>query len=342
MNGPTRLHHGGRLIEAARRWNRPPEQWLDLSTGINPLGWPVPVIPPSVWQRLPDDDDGLEDVVRDWCGAPTTSVCVPVPGSQAAIQTLPRLRRRCRVGVPEPGYAEHAHGWVSAGHEVRAITDTDLAAGDDWLEGLDVVVWINPNNPTGLRLERDRMLGWLARLQSRGGWLVVDEAFLTARDSASLAPVSGQPGLVVLKSLGKFFGLAGVRAGAVLTDGVIGEALSALLGPWSLSGPARFVMARALRDTRWQNDAETFLQGASQRLGGLLAEVGLPGTQGTLLFRYLRHSNADRLQVALAEQGVLVRHFDRPGALRLGLPGTESDWQKLARSLRGVSFVIDH
>src|SRR5690554_8220874 len=108
---PRPPFHGGRLTDAAKRWGIPRDRWLDLSTGINPLGWPVPPLPADCWHRLPEDGDGLEQQILDWSGAGARAACVPVAGSQAAIQNLPLLRAPCRVGVPEPGYQEHAHHW---------------------------------------------------------------------------------------------------------------------------------------------------------------------------------------------------------------------------------------
>jgi histidinol-phosphate/aromatic aminotransferase/cobyric acid decarboxylase-like protein len=154
-------HHGGRLHQAAELWGIAPEQWLDLSTGINPSGWPVPAIPDAVWQRLPDPDDGLNEVLRHWTGAHSESTCLPVSGSQAAIMALPTLRAPCRVGVPAPGYQEHGHGWQRQGHRIEPI-DVERMQGNDerWLEDLDVLVCINPNNPTGDLFSADRLQGW--------------------------------------------------------------------------------------------------------------------------------------------------------------------------------------
>ena len=172
------LHHGGQLHEAARRQGIPPDRWLDLSTGINPLGWPVPAIPESVWRRLPEEGDGLETDIRRWSSAPGKAGCVAVPGTQSVIQVLPRLRDRCRVGVIVPGYQEHARCWALAGHTVVAIDEDKAHQSDNWLRELDVLVWINPNNPTARHCSRERLLSWHRQLRQRGGWLIVDEAFL--------------------------------------------------------------------------------------------------------------------------------------------------------------------
>lgn len=333
--------HGGRLIEAARRWGIPPDHWLDLSTGINRRGWPVPALPGHLWQHLPEEQDGLDGILRHWGQAPGSAGCVPVPGSQAAIQTLPLLRSTCRVGVPEPGFAEHARCWALAGHEVVPVSTGQLESGDDWLDSLDVLVWINPNNPTGLALPRDRLLDWHARLTGRGGWLVVDEAFADGYEGLSLAPMSSAPGLVVLRSLGKFFGLAGLRAGVVFAEQAIADALRARLGPWALSAPARYVMARALKDTRWQQRTTERLAQDSARLDQLIRGAGLPATTGTLLYRYLEHPEARVIRDFLAGQGILVRHFGHPRALRIGLPGDRFEWERLERTLGHLTDFID-
>lgn len=334
------LEHGGRLNEAAERWGIPRANWLDLSTGINPIGWPVPEIPAELWQRLPEADDGLEEVIRQWSGAPSSAACVPVPGSQAAIMALPRLCKPCRVGIPVPGYREHGHSWRNAGHTVIPIGPEQTRCGasgcdDRWLDQLDVLVWINPNNPTGEIIPPSTLLRWHQRLQKRGGWLVVDEAFMDATPAFSLCPHAGRPGLIVLRSLGKFFGLAGVRAGAVLADSAVADALKRVLGPWPLGGPARYVMAQALSDTDWQLQARARLHRSAKRLREVLQAAGLTLAGGSALFLTVRADHPQLLADQLAEQGVLVRAFEQPGMLRFGLAAGENQWRMLEMALTG-------
>ena len=241
---------------------------------------------------------------------------------------LPRLRRSCRVGIPSPGYQEHGHSWSRAGHQLVSL-DRALLSGDDesWVEDLDVLVWINPNNPTGETIEPERLLHWHQRLRRRGGWLVVDEAFVDG-------------GLAVLRSFGKFFGLAGVRAGAVLAGQELAERLRNAIGPWTVSGPARYVMSRALKDERWQTIIAKRLSADIQRLERLLSDHGLDASSGTLLFRYVPHPRSAELAEALAAQGVLVRRFDQPPALRFGLPGSEAEWQRLSQALMACGMSL--
>lgn len=330
--------HGGRLNAAVERWRIPRAQWLDLSTGINPTGWPIPAIPPEVWQRLPEADDGLETVIRQWAKFPSQAACLPVAGSQAAIQALPRLRPTGRVAVPVPGYREHGHCWAAAGHEVLPLGLEDI---DAQLDRLDVVVWIQPNNPTGQVLPAATLLDWQARLAHRGGWLVIDEAFIGAPDVASLAAHSGREGLIVLRSLGKFFGLAGVRAGAVIAWPELAAQLDGCLGPWAVSGPARYLMAAALKDLAWQAATAERLLEQSERLRRLLTRYGLGPWGGSNLFQYCPHHDASGLADALARRGILARRFDSPPALRFGLPGPEPEWARLEDALAGLAISID-
>ncbi|MCB1930254.1 MAG: threonine-phosphate decarboxylase [Rhodocyclaceae bacterium] len=327
------LEHGGMLRQAAARYGRPPEAWLDLSTGLNPRGWPVPRIPAWCWSRLPEDDDGLERVARMHYGV---DHILPVAGSQAAIQALPRLRPPSLVAVLDPGYAEHVRAWRHAGHVVRACTADRL---DEAVARSDVVVLIHPNNPTGARFPLEQLVAWHARLAARNGWLVVDEAFMDATPAHSLCGQGARPGLIVLRSLGKFFGLAGARVGFVVAHPALLGPLRELLGPWHLSAPARWIAAAALADRAWQETTRQRLRNDGMRLRRLLDRHRLGPTGGCDLFQWICTANAPAVHEALAQRGILIRLFaDCPG-LRFGLPGRESEWRRLARALTTLDLA---
>ncbi|NMG43086.1 threonine-phosphate decarboxylase [Aromatoleum toluvorans] len=319
------LEHGGRLRRAAQQYGIPLADWLDLSTGINPHAWPVPPVPGAAWHRLPEDDDGLEGAAAAYYG---TDQLLPVAGSQPAIQALPALIPGERVTVLAPTYAEHPHAW--RGRRLRALAaDAVDAAIDD----TDVLLLVHPNNPSGARFAREKLLDWHARLAARGGWLVVDEAFIDAAPAESLASAAGRPNLVVLRSLGKFFGLAGARVGFVLAPAELRARLADLLGPWTLSGPARHVARAALTDRGWQDAMRARLEGEAARLAALLRHGGLGEPAGPALFQWVRHADAPTVQDHLARAGILVRRFDAPASLRFGLPPDETGWERLAAAL---------
>lgn len=327
LEAPTLLHHGGRLRAAAERYAIPFADWLDLSTGINPNGWPVPPIPAPVWSRLPEDDDGLHQAARQYYG---TDQILPVAGSQAALQILPQLRPPVRVHVLNPGYAEHAHAWRRAGHTVMDVNSEKV---DDVIPHTDVLVLTHPNNPTGTRFSVEQLLDWHYQLYTRGGWLVVDEAFMDMTPEQSLIPYCHQQGLIVLRSLGKFFGLAGGRVGFVCAQDALLTRLNAILGPWTISGPARWVATQALQDKTWQNKTRLSLHRDGARLRALLAQHGFTPDGDCSLFKWLQTDRAKIFHEQLAGQGIFTRLFSEPSSLRFGLPGNELAWRRLSTAL---------
>lgn len=321
------LEHGGRLRAAIQRYGIAEDQWVDLSSGIAPWSFPIPEIATRAWARLPETDDGLESAACTYYGV---GQLLPVPGSQAAIQLLPRLRRSGRVGVLSPCYAEHAEGWRRAGHRVREVGEEEI---EFFLDQLDVLVVVNPNNPTGLSLSPQRLLDWHSRLAQRGGWLVVDEAFMDVTPQVSLAGQAHQVGLIVLRSFGKFFGLAGVRLGFVLAQGRMLELLAEQLGPWTVSGPTRALGRACLAQRTLQAQQSARCLAASERLQQLLAVEPWLAEGSCGLFQWRVHERPGELFEFMAQRGILLRLFVDTGSLRFGLPGEEAHWQRLQQAL---------
>ena len=321
------LEHGGNLQDAARRFGIPRADWLDLSTGINPRGYPAPAPAPDAWHRLPEADPQMALAAARLYGAP---LMLQVAGTQAAIQALPRLRAPSRVVVAAPSYAEHAHHWAMHGHRLRQVAYDAL---EQAIDGCDVMVVCNPNNPTGARVAPARLLDWCARLAARGGWLIVDEAFIDTTPEESVAAWSDRPGLIVLRSLGKFFGLAGVRVGMVAAEPALLDGLRDLLGPWTISGPAQHIAIAALGDVRWQADTRAALALEGARLHRLLGAHGIEAG-GTDLFQWWPHATPAPFWQHMAQRGIWVRHFEHAArGIRLGLPPDDSGWQRLALAL---------
>lgn len=318
------LEHGGGLRAAAARYGIPVADWLDLSTGINPTHYPLIAPPASAWHRLPEPDAGLLAAAAAYYGS---DQLLPVAGSQAAIQALPAVLRAPRVGMLAPSYAEHAHAWRH-----RDIMWLSADTIDAAVDTLDALLLVQPNNPTGEHFDRAQLIGWHRRLARRGGTLIVDEAFIDTAPADSLAPLAGAPGLVILRSLGKFFGLAGARVGFVLAEPAVRHALASHLGPWTISAPAQDIARQALSDTAWQHHMRAALATDGARMAALLKHHGASPT-GPALFKTFRTDTARPWQDALAREAILVRAFDTPAALRLGLPPNEAGWRRLDAAL---------
>jgi cobalamin biosynthesis protein CobC len=228
-----------------------------------------------------------------------------------------------------PTYAEHARAAAMAGHTVNEINDTNaLAYGD-------LAVVVNPNNPDGRVVQRATLLDIAKKLTGRGGLLVVDEAFMDVGPAGqSLAGDVRMPGLVVLRSFGKFFGMAGIRLGFALAEQRLAARLEGDLGPWAVSGPALEIGIRALADFDWQQRMRTKLAAQAARLDALFERFGIAVSGGTSLYRFLELAGSTRLFERLGQEGVLLRNFAwSRTALRCGLPADETAWQRLERGL---------
>jgi len=321
------LPHGGDVEAARRLFPDAPKPFIDLSTGINPNPYPLPPLATELFARLPDAaaTAGLAAAAAKSYGAPSAAHVVPAPGTQILLPLVAGLVRPGRAAILSPTYNEHARAARLAGHSVIAAR-ASAALGD-----ADLAIVTNPNSPDGRLIEREALLALAAKLQARGGVLVVDEAFMEVGPPGfSLAGDVGRGNLIVLRSFGKFFGLAGIRLGFALLDRPSAVRLAAMLGPWAVSGPALAVGTAALADTAWIEQTRHRLAAASGRLDGILigAGLGIPG--GTALFRLVRTPAAPALFHHLGRAGILVRKFpDNTTWLRFGLPAGEEAWQRL-------------
>lgn len=312
--------HGGEPDRAL--WSG--DDWLDLSTGINRLPWPVPPLPEGAWRDLPTRAarDAAEGAARACWSAP--AACA-VNGAQAAIEALPRLWAPGRAAILAPSYNEHAAQFRAAGWAVAEVPDPAAMAG------ADVAVLVNPNNPDG----RTWAPAQVQALAGTVGRLVVDESFGDVDPALSVAAQASDR-VVVLKSLGKFWGLAGVRLGFVLAGPATLDALQARAGLWAVSGPALAIGAQALADRDWAEATRARLVRDAARLDALAAGAGWGLVGGTGLFRLYDTPDAGAAQARLARAGVWSRVFPySPTWLRLGLPGPGPEWDRLAAALQG-------
>ncbi|MCS6764558.1 MAG: aminotransferase class I/II-fold pyridoxal phosphate-dependent enzyme [Candidatus Protistobacter heckmanni] len=314
--------HGDNLAQTIAIHGGSRDGWIDLSTGINPHPYPAPALADAAWHRLPEPSQALLAAARACYCEPHL---LPVAGTQADIQALPRLREPARVAIAAPTYGEYAHWWKQAGHAVQEIVLGSLSApsaagisldaenatnaaathGLD-LRGFDVLVVCNPNNPSGTRIAPERLLQWA-----------------DTDPAASIAPRAGPPGLIVLRSVRKFFGLAGLRLSFVCAQTELLGALAEALGPWQISGPAQDICAAALADAAWQTATR-------HRLQALLAGHGLRSAC-TPLFQWWPART-----MALAPEDFQARMAERHIWPRLFPAGSAAHSIRLAQALEAV------
>ena len=311
--------HGGNLDEARAAWGQ--GDWIDLSTGINRQPYPLPSLPPEAWTDLPAASAQAALLGAAATAFGTAAPGLAVAGAQAAIQMIPLLGTPGLARVLAPTYNEHAACLRQAGWRVEEVGRLEA------LSGADLAIVVNPNNPDG-RHHRGETLRRLSV-----GMLVVDESFADPAPGESLVAEASDR-LLVLRSFGKFWGLAGLRLGFVYAGGDVIRRLSALAGPWPVSGPALEVGRIALGDRDWRERTIRRLSGEAARLDRLARGAGWTLAGGTHLFRLYETPDARQAQAALAQHHVWTRRFPYSDTwLRLGLPGNEGEWQRLEAAL---------
>lgn len=330
------IGHGGRLLAARRAFPGAPAPFLDLSTGISPYAYPFAMPPAASFERLPEpeQEQALRDVAAASYAAPGAQHVAIAPGSQMLIALLPRLLDCRRAVVLGPTYAEHAASWRRNRVPVRELGS--VAALFDAVAADTALVLCNPNNPDGARLDAATLSALSARAASAGAWLVIDEAYADLEPDMVPAAtlLAGNGRVVVLRSFGKGYGLAGIRLGFLLASPPVAAAAAALLGPWPVGGLALAAGRQALSDGAWRRRAAARAAASSARLDSALRAAGLTMLGGTSLFRLVGTAEAGSLWRGLAQSGILVRRFDdHPGWLRFGLPADEPAWDRLERFL---------
>lgn len=321
MTDPDKRDHGGGLDCAIKRFGGTRDGWLDLSTGINPNPYPLPRITAADWADLPDTEAQtvLLTAARNFWQVPQAATVLAAPGASALIARLPLLLPAGTVRIDGPTYNEHAGAFQQAGWTLaraRAIAR----------------VIVHPNNPDGQVWDGsderpgDRQL------------LVIDESFCDVDPTISHVDMAVKPGVIILKSFGKFWGLAGARLGFAIGTPETLANLGAMLGPWPVSGPALRVGSVALNDTEWAMDTRKNLTTAAARLDATMQTAGIENIGGTTLFRLYQTKHAKTLQEYLAKHQIWSRIFPYSGTwLRLGLPGTPAGWAKLETAVAGFA-----
>lgn len=386
------LIHGGDLEMVSRYFDRPVAEWLDLSTGINPLGYPPEEIPAQIYRNLPSAVLAtLQTVASEYFAADNV---VLAAGTQQIIQHLPNLFTQGRVAVPDCGYSEHALSWQQAGHSLVFYDGFNPQTVEELIDNnaIEHAVVINPNNPTAAFVPVSDLLKWREKLAAKGGCLVVDEAFIDvyldenfadvgenkqenkqcdkkARNKVgSMVPYSAEPGLLVMRSMGKFWGLAGARVGFALCSAAFANVLRERLGPWPIAGPSAFVAHQALQAQTWQRDARRQLCSQQLALQSLWRDY-FPAWQqfSTPLFVTLKApavvsaraadtkyaaetesvsvNNTQALWHQLARRGILLRRWnEHPDMLRCGLPGARGSesWLRFEAALRECSLLLEN
>jgi len=328
-----KIIHGGGITAAARLYGGASSDWLDLSTGINPNPVAIPVLPEAVWHRLPDQH--LVERARVAAQAYYRSGdCrpLPVPGTQSVIQLLPRLvGAGKRVAVLSPTYGEYRRVFELAGLAVDGIADLEAVT-----QAHGLVVVVNPNNPDGRLFSADRLVTLQRQLKRQDAWLVVDEAFGDGGPEISLAPqAADMSNLLIFRSFGKFFGLAGLRLGFVIAAAALQDRFEDWLGPWSVSGPALSLSATLLAGDTAAIGRHIAERGAALRR--VLSNAGLTVIGGTDLFALVADARASAIHDHLCRHHILVRNFDYAADwLRFGLTANMAEDRRLASALDGL------
>ncbi|GHB36051.1 threonine-phosphate decarboxylase [Pseudovibrio japonicus] len=337
------MQHGGDLSKAIAAFGGTESDWMDLSTGINPVAYPAAEhITARGLTDLPGEraENALIEAARQAYNLSPNSAIAAAPGTQAIITALPYLLgANCSISIIGPTYSSHEESWKGAGATVQCISKEQAHEATT-----DHLLLVNPNNPDGHIFTREELLKLAAIKQQNGGYLIVDEAFMDLYPQASIIPQIKDLPILVLRSFGKFFGLAGLRLGFLVGPKEVTEKLQNQFGSWAVSGPALDVGRAALADLNWQTEMRSSLKSEMGLFSTLLKDQNISIVGQTDLYILIEHPLAHPLHNALAKERIWTRVFDfSENWMRLGLPAADSDRQRFAKSFKdALQTVEDH
>ncbi len=326
--------HGGDLKLAVEEFGVKDEGWIDLSTGVNRNHYPNIDVSTTAATNLPssNDNENLLESARKFYKVSVFSQIIAAPGTQLILQNIPPIFPNRKVAIFSPTYEEHRYTWEKAGNKVVPVSSLGALT-----EGAIGVV-VNPNNPDG----QTHQVGDLLAISEQLELLIIDEAFCDNVPELSAIPHLANGKILVLRSLGKFFGLAGLRLGFAIGPTQVTQMLIERLGPWAVSGPAIEVGNRALSDNIWISKMKEKLIEKNTRLNRILKKQNLSIIGGTELFTLVKTAQAPDIYKILGDKGILVRRFEeQKNWLRIGLPGIEIEWDRFELALNSNSNTIN-
>jgi threonine-phosphate decarboxylase len=353
--------HGGNIYHAARERGCQPQDLLDFSASINPLGPSLRAISKlrqGLWavRHYPDPDaQDLRQALAARFGIDRSCILIG-NGSSELIHLLPSALSLTRAIIVGPTFSEYARAMTQWGgeysyvfaerkDEYRPPVQTILnRLGDEHFVG-DAVFLCNPNSPTGQMLSRREVLQVVERAAKHGRWMVLDETFIDFCEEESLShDIARHPRLLVLRSFTKFYGLPGLRIGYLVSHPHVIQQLQGHQPPWSVNALAQAAALAAFKDRGHRRKSLVFMKKERARFSQAL--TALPGMHvfssaaNFLLLELPKTVPVSTVVDTLRQSRILVRDCsDVPGingyTIRVSINTTRNN-NALVRALRRI------
>lgn len=334
-----KFDHGGDLSSVKEKYSDARYPWIDLSTGINPRAYP--------WEKkidltalagyaakLPQSSDVKKctSIWLKYLNVKDRNNWLLTAGSQAIINILPSIFPDHKGIILKPNYNEYERTWCRHLREYTTITrdkfDVNLLANNS------VVMITNPNNPDAHLWQLEQIIHIANELAEKNGFLVLDEAYTDLCTDISLTTCSIPDNVLLLRSLGKFFGLAGLRIGLTKLPSKLYAKTADDMGPWTVSSISMAIAQMALSDTEWISNTLKSLKLNMEKLESILLEHDFKIIGNTDLYCLVQHEQSSMVVDKLNRSGIYVRTFsDNPSLIRFGLPKNDIEYKRLQEAL---------